>query len=157
MRQINRRKPNKSLVTRIHERDPGKLRNTPNCRYQHLKYHLQLKPKGEVGDRGLGPQRGRQFTWRWKSRCLVNKCVLGPCRDNGTQRGILTDIAGLLPVHTLSLYYCRPLNNAGGRGADALHSAESLYGLQSALPFCVSSVSTVLHPQIQSATGDAIL
>ena len=28
--------------------------------------------------------------------------VAGPCRDNGTQRGILTDFAGFPPVYTPS-------------------------------------------------------
>ena len=46
------------------------------------------------------------MTWRWKSKCLVNKCLLGPGRDNGTQRGILTNRCScFLPVHTPSPYY----------------------------------------------------
>lgn len=43
----------------------------------HLKCPLQLKTKEDVGGIGLVPQRdGKQFTRRWKSRCLVNKCLL---------------------------------------------------------------------------------
>ena len=50
----------------------------PKGRNPHLKYHLQLKAKEDVGVRGLGHQRGgRQLTWRWKSKCLVDKCLLG--------------------------------------------------------------------------------
>lgn len=30
------------------------------------------------GVSGVGLHRaGRQFTWRWKSKCLANKCLLG--------------------------------------------------------------------------------
>ena len=50
----------------------------------HLKHHLQLKTKKDVGSNGLGPQRGgRQLTWRWKSECLVNKHLLGPAETVG--------------------------------------------------------------------------
>ena len=55
----------------------------------HLKYHLQLKTKEDVGGGGcgLGLQRGGgQFTGRWKTWCLV-KNVCWTCRDSGTQRG----------------------------------------------------------------------
>ena len=44
----------------------------------HLKYHFQLKTKEDVGISGLWPQKGgKQLTWRWKSKCFVNKCFLG--------------------------------------------------------------------------------
>ena len=54
----------------------------------HLKYHLQLKAKGDVIVGALGPQRwGRQMVEkRWKSKWLINKCVLGHVEtigDNG--------------------------------------------------------------------------
>lgn len=50
-------------------------RNGPSS---HLKYHLQPKTKEAVGGSGLGLQKGGTwFTWRWKSWCLVNKCLLG--------------------------------------------------------------------------------
>ena len=56
MRQINKRKTNKSLITCIHGRDPGKRSNLPknDC----LKYHLQLQPKEDVEGTGLGLQKG---------------------------------------------------------------------------------------------------
>ena len=37
--------------------------------------NISAKDKEDVGSGGLGLQkRGKQFTWRWKSKCLVNKC-----------------------------------------------------------------------------------
>ena len=43
----------------------------------HLKCPLQLKTKEDIGGISLVPQRaGKQFTRRWKSRCLINKCLL---------------------------------------------------------------------------------
>ena len=40
-----------------------------------LELMSQLR-EGEEG-RGWGPQRGgRQFTWRWRNKCLGNKCLL---------------------------------------------------------------------------------
>ena len=40
-----------------------------------------------LGGSSLGPQRGeRQLTWRWKSKCLVNKCLLGLQRQWDTER-----------------------------------------------------------------------
>ena len=56
MRQINRRKSNESLITGKHERDPGKQ----NGQSPHLKYNLQLKTKKDIGDSGLGLQRGER-------------------------------------------------------------------------------------------------
>ena len=50
-----------------------------NGQNPHLKYHLQLKTKEDVGGSGLGHQRrGRQFTGPWRNKCLVNKCLRGP-------------------------------------------------------------------------------
>ena len=44
----------------------------------HLTHHLLLKTKEAVEGRGLGLQMGgRKFTWRWSSKCLVNKRLLG--------------------------------------------------------------------------------
>lgn len=41
-------------------------------------YQLQVKTKEDVGGSSLGLQMGgRQCTWRYKSKCLVNKCLLG--------------------------------------------------------------------------------
>ena len=64
-----------------------------NGQSPHLKYHLQLKAKEDVGGSGLGPQKGvRQFTWRWKSKCLVNskKCLLSCTETMGRRVG--TDV-----------------------------------------------------------------
>ena len=45
----------------------------------YLKYHLQWKEKEDVGKRNLGLQRGgKQLTWCWKNKYLINKCLLGP-------------------------------------------------------------------------------
>ena len=48
------------------------------------KYHLQLKTKEDVEGRSLGLHRGgRQFTWRWRSKCLVNRCLLNQMEKIG--------------------------------------------------------------------------
>ena len=56
---------------------PRKLGNStkwPSCQ---LKYHLQLKTKKSVGGTGLGfPRGGRQFTWKWKSKCSVDRTLI---------------------------------------------------------------------------------
>lgn len=40
---------------------------------------LALKTKDDVGHIDLGPQSGgRQFTWKQKSKYLVNQCLLDP-------------------------------------------------------------------------------
>ena len=68
----------------IHEREPRKLSNSPKWKNPHLKYHLQLKTKEDVGDSGLGLERGgREFIWRWKSKGFVNKCLLGQAETMG--------------------------------------------------------------------------
>ena len=78
MRQINRRKLNKSLITCIDGRDPGELSNLPKRLKPSPLYHFQLKTKEDVGGSGLRLQGGvRQLTWKLKSKCLVNKCLLG--------------------------------------------------------------------------------
>ena len=47
----------------------------------HFQYHLQPKAKEDVG---VGvwdfKAKGRQFTGRWKSKCLVNRCSLGSAK-----------------------------------------------------------------------------
>ena len=63
--------------------------------------------------RGLGLEKeGRQLTWKWKSKCLVNKCFLGHMEtDSDTQNGILKNRLSWVPpclaylVHT-TLIYC---------------------------------------------------
>ena len=52
MGQINRGKSNTSLITYIHGRDPGVL-TRQNGQNPHLKYHLQLKTKEDIGGSGL--------------------------------------------------------------------------------------------------------
>ena len=43
-----------------------------------LKVPSSAKDTKDVGGSVLGLQKGgRQFTKRWKSQCLVNKCLLG--------------------------------------------------------------------------------
>ena len=86
MRQINKRKSNKSLITRIPGRDQENWVIHQNGQNPHLKHHLQLKTKEDVGGSSLGLlRRGRQFTWRWKSKCLVNRCSLGLQRQWDTE------------------------------------------------------------------------
>jgi len=58
-----------------------------NGQNTHFKHHLQLKRKQDVGNSGLGIQEVRRlFIWRRKSKCVINKCLLGPGRNHGTQR-----------------------------------------------------------------------
>ena len=73
----------------------------------HLKYHLQLKTEEDVGGSDLGLQRGRrQFTWRWKSKCFINKCLLGHEEIMGHREEFWqTDFPRFLPVYTPSSYY----------------------------------------------------
>ena len=55
-----------------------------NC---HLKYHLQLKTREDVGDSGLGLQRGRrQFIWRCKSKCLLDNFCWASYRECGLRQ-----------------------------------------------------------------------
>ena len=71
-------------MTCIQGRDPGEMSNLPNGQNPHLKYCLQVKTKEDAVGRDLGLQTGkRQYTWRWKSRCLVNKCFLGHVESMG--------------------------------------------------------------------------
>ena len=61
-------------------------------------YHLQLKTKEDVGG-GLGLQRGgRQFTWRWKSKCLLNKCLLGQSETGDAERSGDSSLSGIGPL-----------------------------------------------------------
>ena len=52
MRQINRRKSNKSLIICINGKNPGKLSNSPKWQNLYLKHRLQLKAKENVGGSG---------------------------------------------------------------------------------------------------------
>ena len=83
MRQINRRKSDKSLPTSMHGKDPGK-QTLSNDQSPYLKYHFSLETKEDAQCSCLGLQRReRKFPQRWKSRCLVNKCLLGHSETMG--------------------------------------------------------------------------
>jgi len=82
VRELNRRRSNKSSIICIHGRDTGKMRNSPKWPSPHIKYHLQLKTKEDVGGSGLGLQSGgRQFSWRRKKKCLVKQWCARLCRQ----------------------------------------------------------------------------
>ena len=52
----------------------------------------------------MGLQKGgRRFTWRWESKGLVNKCLLGQQRQWGTERtfNTLTVLGSSLPAQLL--------------------------------------------------------
>ena len=81
----------------------------------YFKYHLQWKPKEDVGNRNLGLQRGgKQLTWRWKNKYLISKCLLGPWRDNWTQSGLwclrLSPTTGA-HIHCRCLWWELPSSN----------------------------------------------
>ena len=72
----------------------------------HLKYHLQLKTKEDVGGGALTLQRGgRQFTRSRKSKCLVNKCLLGLHRKQDTRWSLISRACRVSPTipHPYSL------------------------------------------------------
>ena len=63
---------------------PGKLTNSKKDQDLHLQQQLQLMAEKDVGDRGLVLWwGGKKLTWRWKSKCLVNKCLLGQAETVG--------------------------------------------------------------------------
>ena len=106
MRRINRRKSHQSLITHVRGRGPGKLghRNSWN---PHLGYHLQLKTKEDVGSSRLWLQKGgRQYTWKQKSKYLVNKC-LPALQRQWTQSGRWS-LGRVLPPHPARVL-CRHL------------------------------------------------
>ena len=80
----------------------------------------------------VGFQRGgRQLTWIWKSKHLINKCSMGHS-DCGTQRGILTDFAMFFPVSTPSSYYS-DLSRYSLPGTCPLHPFRHLGGRSTVL------------------------
>ena len=99
-------------------------RTEPNGWSLLLKYHLQIKTKKNVRESCLELQReGRQFTWRQKSRCLVNKYFLSHVETVG---------------HNLELFLAR--NN--------LHAKEIFWGGK----LCSSTTTTaktISHVQCQ--------
>ena len=88
------------------ENSQEKVSNFTNGWDPHFKYLLQLKTK-DVGSSSLGFQRGeKQFTWRWKSNCLVNRYLLSPAETIGPREEFWhMDFARFFPVYTLSSYY----------------------------------------------------
>lgn len=66
----------------------------------HLKYHLKLKRKEDVGASGLGLQRGRKaIHTEMKKQMFDKQMFAGPYRNNEAQKGIFTNtaIARFLP------------------------------------------------------------
>ena len=93
-----------NLTRCTHGRNQENWATSQNGWSHHFKYHLQLKTEG----RGLRFQRGgRQFTWSWKNKHLVNKCL--PCLAKTMRHGEDFDQLGLakfLPVnHSLFILY----------------------------------------------------
>ena len=73
-----------------------------------LKFYLQLKTKEDVGGVVWGAEGGRQFTWSWENRYLVNECLLGQQRQGDTEQTLVFGSAELSPPH-LALIPWRPL------------------------------------------------
>ena len=74
MRQINKRKSNKNLITHMCGKNPWKLGNSP--KWPKCSPFKQKKKK-IIGGRVLGLWKGgRQLTWRCKSKCLVSNWLL---------------------------------------------------------------------------------
>ena len=56
--------------------------------------HSELKRRGRI----LGLQRGgRQFTWRWPNKCLVNKCFLRHAETVGHRRSLVFKSSQITP------------------------------------------------------------
>ena len=67
------------------------------------KYHLQLKTKEDVEGGSLGLHRGgRQFTWKWRNKCLVNRCLLDQMEKMGCHGLWSLGPAKLSPLTLLS-------------------------------------------------------
>ena len=109
MRQVNRRKSNKWVITYIHERARKAELVTKEAKALTLNTIFNWRQKRASGC-GLGLKRGgRQFAGRWKSECVVNKCwqclldtmrhkgdsFLGPAEfPNHTHSVFFADISG---------------------------------------------------------------
>ena len=76
-------------MTCIHEGDPGKLSNLPKWLKPHLKHHLQLKTKKEVGGSGSGFKGRKAVHMEMVEQMLGKQMFPGPGRGNGTQRGMI--------------------------------------------------------------------
>ena len=58
----------------------------PNGQSPYLKYHLQLSSKEDIGNGGLGLQRGRETIHMEMEKQRFDKQMFaGPCRNNETQ------------------------------------------------------------------------
>lgn len=78
-----------------------------NGRNPRGEHHLQPKTKGGVGSRALELQKGeRPFTGRWKSQCLVNKCVTTG-RQWGAEWTLISGPCRVLHAHLLACTLCR--------------------------------------------------
>ena len=72
------------LITCLNGRDPGKLSGLLKLVKPSPSIPSSAKDKRGCGDRGLGLQTGgRQFTWRWQSKCLLNKRLLDHAETAG--------------------------------------------------------------------------
>ena len=81
------------------ENSQEKVSNFTNGWDPHFKYLLQLKTK-DVGSSSLGFQRGeKQFTWRWKIKSLVNKCLLGKQKQCDTEWPLISRPCWYPPPH----------------------------------------------------------
>ena len=58
-----------------------------NGRNLHLKYHLQLKAKEDVGSSGLGLSKGKKaIHMEMDKQMFARYMFAGPCRDSGAER-----------------------------------------------------------------------
>ena len=86
------------------ENSQEKVSNFTNGWDPHFKYLLQLKTK-DVGSSSLGFQRGeKQFTWRWKIKSLVNKCLLGKQKQCDTEWPLISRPCWYPPPHLRVLF-----------------------------------------------------
>ena len=112
---------------------------------------------------GLGPRSGgRQFTWRWKSKCLVNKCLLGHSetmrpREKFYKQTLLRSSLSTQLVHTIVIYDDSSLPETGslsnsfrqlGEGQSFFLSLVGLDGFHAKETFVVSKpCSSILLAQ----------
>ena len=87
---FNRRKPNRSLTASVHGRDPGKLSNLPKWHKcsPYIPSSAQNKKRmvGEVV-RDLQGEEGHEN----EQQMFSEQMFVGPHRDYGTERDILTN------------------------------------------------------------------
>ena len=85
--------------TFTHERDTGKLNNWIKMQKPTPEILPSAKDKGGWWRSGLGAEGGRQFTWSWENRCLVNECLLGQQRQGDTEWTLVFHSAEFSPPH----------------------------------------------------------